>query len=209
MIAEKLITIILYNDLTWNPRHAAAWQWQSTWKCMSFCWSCESWADSLLPVCHTRSICLADFWLVLSVFHYCAVKLRSIAERWLENHMSWDCTQSRKFVWNTEYFFFSVSTPFTHPITPWFMDETSWCLFIWGREVFCRSWSTFLQFCRHRQVITDKSFSEVILVFILCATYPLPNDTTELISSELSSVPKTMTTNVTEHGLSFGHKAPR
>lgn len=74
---------------------------------------------------------------------------------------------------------------------------------------FCCSWSTFLQLCRHRQVITDKSFSEVILVFILCATYPLPNDTTELISSELSSVPKTMTTNVTEHGLSFGHKAPR
>lgn len=88
------------------------------------------------------------------------------------------------------FFSFSVLPHLHTPITLWFIGETSWCLLFSGSwwKSSCCSWSTFLQLCRYRQVLTDKSFSAVICVFVLCATYPLPNSTAELISSELSLV---------------------
>lgn len=104
---------------------------------------------------------------------------------------------------NFEHIFSFSVLPDSHtPVTLWFIGNVSWCLF-WG------SWSTSLQLCRYRQVLTDTSVSAVICVFILCTAYALPNATAELISSELSLVQTTMTENVTEHSLSSEHKTPQ
>lgn len=168
-----------------------------------------SWAYSLHPVCCTQSICFADFWLTLSVFHYCVIKeyhwkmVRKAHVRKIQV-VKGVGTKGR-----TNYFSFSLSSPsFPHPTTLWFIGEAPWLLQFWGScwESSSSSWSTFLQLCRYRQVLRDKSFSAAICVFVLCTTFLFQM---VLISSELSLVQKTVTENVTEHSLSFEHKTPQ